>query len=875
MNCLCLLLAVIFTLVLTKSAQAQELNKHIAVPDTAKPAVNSLAKDTIATDSALKKNDSLAKKGLEDSLGIKISPDALPEEVTSQAADSAVMDMKKNVFYLYGNAQVNYQDLQLNAGEITYKQENNLVTAAPSFDSSGLSKERPSFTQGQEKFTYDSLQYNFKSKRAIVRNARTQYGEGFVHSEQVKRNPDQSIYGLHSIYTTCSLDTPHFGIRAQKIKVIPNKVIASGPANFTIEQVPTPIFLPFGLFPITQGQHSGLKMPTYTIEETRGIGLVNGGYYFALGQYADLLLESNLYSRGSYSVSGVSTYINRYRYTGGLSFTYAYNKQGEAYEPGYTVAKDFNVQWRHQSDPKSRPGTNFNASVIFGTSTFNANNTYTASQILQNQYQSNITYSKNWQNKPYSLTVGARHSQNTQSHLVDVTLPELSFYLAQFNPFQLKGSSGTKWYEKITAQYSLSAVNKISFYDSTFSFNTLAFNDFENGIKHNIPISASYNVLRFINMNFGVNYNEYWLTRQTYHYYNPATDTINTNIYRGFFAARDFNASVGANTRIYGLKMFKKGKLAGIRHMLTPSASLTYTPDFAASPFNYGYRTLTNAAVPEYLPVYENTIGYTPSRQFGKFSSLLAFGIDNNLQIKVRTKDSVGTKNIRLIDNFRINTAYDLAKDSFKWSPIAMSFATNLYNLINITANAVFDPYDFDTAANRDISHTLWSVGKGIARFKTASASVGGSLRSVTAGSQKKAEGSDELSRMLAYGRYNDYVDFNIPWNFSFTYSLQLTKDYLRFSRKDTLVLNHSIMFFGDFNLTPKWKITFSSGYNLTQKQLQITSIDIYRDLHCWEMRMGTIPFGPRKSYNFTINVKAQVLQDLRLIRRRDFRDAI
>ena len=641
--CLHLLPVVIFTFLLVNNAAAQ-VNTGKTPADTLQVLTN-IEKDTIAADSILADStivaDTLgidstgaAASRLEDSLGIRLSPDALESIVTSEAKDSAVLDMSNNQFYLYGNAKVNYEDLQLEAGQIRYSQEGGMVTAAPPLDSLAKATTKPTFTQGQEKFTYDSLKYNFKSKKAIVRNARSQYGEGFVISDQVKRNPDQSIYGLHSIYTTCSLDTPHFGIRARRIKVIPGKIAATGPANIEVEHVPTPLFLPFGLFPISQGQRSGFRLPTYTIEESRGLGLVNGGYYFAINEQVDLLLQSNLYSKGSWSTSGVSTYTNRYRYSGGISFSYAYNKTGESYEPSATIQKDFNMQWSHRSDPKSRPGVSFNSNVNFGTSTFNQFNTYNVNQILQNQYTSNITYSKQWANKPYSLSVAARHSQNLATRAVDVTLPEATFFVSQFNPFQRNNGSSPKWYDKITSQYTVLLKNNIRFYDSAFSPGDLSLNDMQNGIVHTIPLSASYNIFRFVNMNFGTTYHEYWLTQRTYRFYNTAEQKEDTTIYRGLNAIRDFNASVGFNTRIYGLKMFKKGKLMGIRHVLSPNVSMTYTPDFAKAPYRYGYRTILNPInPPQYLSAYETSPVGGPS-QFGNFSSLLGFGIDNNLQIK-------------------------------------------------------------------------------------------------------------------------------------------------------------------------------------------------------------------------------------------------
>ncbi len=845
-------------------------------PDKPIPKDTLIAVDTTVTDSLLTDEDKA------DTLGIKISPDALTEIVTAEASDSAVMNVKHNIFDLYGNAKVNFQDMQLDAYKVSYDQGHNLVTAALATDSAILAKGKPTFTQGKEKFTYDSLQYNFKSKRAIVRNVRSQYGEGFVYSEQVKRNPDQSIYGMRNVYTTCALESPHYGIIARRIKVIPGRVIASGSANINLEGVPTPLFLPFGLFPISDGQRSGFKIPTYTIEEQRGLGLLGGGYYFALSPKADLLVESNIYSKGSWGINTLSNYNSKYKYSGALVFKYSYNKIGESYESNSSINKGFNVQWTHRSDAKSRPGVSFNASVDAGTSSYNANNSYNTQQILQNNYQSNITYTKQWLNKPFSLSVSARHSQNTQTKLVNVTLPEVAFG-TQFNPFQRKNSTGTHWYEKINTEYRMQAVNQTTFYDSTFTINQIPKYDYQNGILHTIPIRANYSIVRFIKMNVSSTYKEYWNTRQVYRAYNAATDKIDTTINRGFFTARDFDAHLDFTTQIFGVKMFKKGKLAGIRHVITPNAGIGYVPDYAAAPFHYGYKTRLAATGPEtYLPVYEGAVPGVPGLgQFGKYRSAVSFGLSNNLQIKLRTsKDTTGFKNIRLIDNLSVGSAYDLAADSFNWGYINVGFTTLLFNVVNITASSAFDPYAFDYVNERRSKQTLWDEKGKLARFQNATVSMSASLhakkRTNPAAANLPPGASDQVARMMQYGRYNDYADFNIPFNMNFSYFLSMTKQYLPISKKDTLTFSqHYIGIDGDVNITSRWKIGVRTGFDVNSKQLQLTSIDLYRDLHCWEMRLSTVPFGPRKSYFFTLQVKAQVLNDLKITRRKDYRDAL
>lgn len=836
---------------------------------------DSLGVATIKKDSA--KSDTAKRKKVETDLGIKISKDALPSVITATAQDSAVLDMQHNLFYLYKSAKVNYEDVELNAGQVTYEQSSSIITAS-GYGHSGndTAKEKQTFSQGKEKFTYDSMQYNFKSKRAIVRNVQSQYGEGYVFSEQVKRNPDQTIYGWHSVYTTCALDTPHFGINAKKIKVVPDRVIISGPCNIAIEGVPTPLYLPFGLFPISQKQKSGFVLPTYTVEQQRGLGLLNGGYYYYLSDHADLLAQANIYTKGSYAISGLSNYYSIYRFKGTLLVSYAYNKTGEDFEPNASTKKDFMINWSHASDGKAIPGQAFNASVEAGTSSYYSNNSYDPNQILRNQYQSNISYVKNWQGKPFGLTISALHNQNTATKQINVTLPAMNFHVSQMNPFQNKKHVKATWYDKITSSYTMDMLNRTTFYDSTLNISKLSMDKFQTGFHHAIPVSASYTILRYVNMSFSVNYNEYWLTDKLYRSWNSNDGKVDSVETHGFYTARDFNAGVNFSTRIYGMKLFKKGKLRGIRHVLSPAVGFTYHPDFGASPFNYYYRahldSSTSPLTYTYLSPYATSIvGVPPNGKAGLFN----FGINNNLQIKVRSsKDTVsGFKNITLIDAFGVNISYNPAVDSFRWSMIGMNFRTNVLDKVNISSSATFDPYAFDYDYGRRLPQTMEDKGFGLARFTGAQMSMGSNFHSKPKDGSANPTNSEEYGRVMRNAGYNDYVDFNIPWSLNLSYTLSANKMYSSFSKRDTVVVTHSMTVSNELQITTRWKATVSSGYNFNDHQLTLTSIDVYRDLHCWQMHFQTFPFGPRKSFNFTLNVKSTVLQDLKLVRRRDYRD--
>ena len=885
LHCFTACIAIIFIFFITNKGYCQSGKINVsdtttAAKDTIKLSPGTISIDSLKTDSLSAKTDTSKRIQMEKALGIKISKDALPSVVTANAEDSAILDVQHNLFYLYGGkegkADVTYEDLKLNAGKVIYYQATSTISASPFEKNTDTGATKQTFTQGKEKFVYDSIMYNFKTKRAIVRNVHSQYGEGYVFSEQVKRNPDQTIFGYHSVYTTCALDTPHFGILAKKIKVIPGHLIVSGPCNIVIEGVPTPLWLPFGLFPVSEKQKSGFVIPTYTIEQQRGLGLLNGGYYFYFNDHADLLTQANLYTKGSYALSGVSDYSDKYHYSGLVSFSYAYNKTGEDFEPGSSIQKDFMLNWRHQSDAKAVPGQTFNASVQVGTSTFYSATSLDPNQILQNQYQSNISYTKNWQGTPFGLTISALHNQNTATKQINVTLPDINFHVTQINPFQRKNRVGTHWYDKITASYTVDMLNKTTFYDSTLNLAKLSLSQFQTGVHHTIPVSASYTILRYINMSFNVNYDEYWLTDKLYQNYNPLTFKIDSNETHAFYTARDFSAGVTFSTRIYGLKRFKKGTIRGIRHVLTPSIGFNYHPDFASSPYNYYYKTHLDtpitAANYQYLSPYINSIvGYPP---IGK-SGLVTFGLSNNLQIKVKSaKDTItGYKNVTLIDAFGITASYNPAADSFQWSPIALNFRTNVLDKINISSSASFDPYAFDYVQDRRIPVLMEEKGFGLARFSSATLALGTNFHS-NKNAGANATNSEEYGRIMRSAGYNDYVDFNVPWSFNCSYSLSANQINSPISHRDTITYSQSITFQGELQLTARWKLNLSSGYNFDYHQLTLTSIDLYRDLHCWAMHLQAIPFGPRKSYSFTLNVKASILQDLKLTRRRDYRDS-
>lgn len=821
-------------------------------------------------------SDSVSAK--EKQLGIRISRDALPAIVTTTAKDSAVLNVKDKVFYLYGDAKADYDDLEIKSGILVFHQKDDMLWAQPILDTSNKITSTQEFKQGDQTFTYDTLKYNFKSKRAIVRNAHSQYGEGFVISQQIKRNADGSIFGYKSIYTTCDLDHPHFGIQAKRIKVIPNKVIASGPANLQVMDIPTPLFFPFGMFPITQGQHSGFILPAYNLDVTRGLGLQNGGYYFAINDHVGWTTYLDVFSTGSWATRNAVQYASRYHYSGNFNINYSYtNNSSSSFEAAQPSRKDFNVTWSHSVDAKATPNSSFSASVNFGTSSYNSINQIDALSKIQNTYASSISWSKTWQNKPYSLAIAARHSQTTNTGALSITLPSINFNLGQFSPFQRKEMIGNpRWYEKITVGYSVNAVNNYNTYDSLFGKNGIAFTDMDNAIKHDVSISATYSVLRFFNLNFSVPYSEYWNTKRVYRYRNP-NDLNQVDSFRqtGFFATRQASVTSSFSTRIYGMKLFKKGKIAGIRHVMTPTVGVSYVPGMAHAPFNYYYQNVDLNGYPTYnnspydgAPLGGPSGGADPSGS-------ITFGLGNTLQMKVRTTDTTGnasTKNISLIDNFSISGNYNMFADSNNLSIISTSFSTNILNKINISASGSFTPYKYING--RPSRYYLLGQGEGLAKLNNAGINFSMSFKGEKknqAEQEDAMKNNENVNSLLSNGRYQEYNDFSIPWDLSVSGGLTFNRVYDSKSNTDSIVTSPNLIVRGGFNLTERWKV--SADFPLVFVQFQKVSIgaaniNISRDLHCWQMSLNLIPFGYYRSFFFTLNVKSSVLQDLKLTKR-------
>lgn len=825
----------------------------------------------------------------------KLSKDSLDAPITYKAKDSIVLLVPDKRFYFYGTANTRYKKTTLSAERMNYDQATGIMEATTATDTSGNAYGRPQLDDNGQAFDSDTLRYNITTQRAKIYNTRSQYGEGFVASEQTKREPDNSIFGFRNGYTTCNLDTPHFQFRAKKIKVIPDKLVISGPANLEIEGVPTPLFIPFAIFPITHGQQSGILVPGYVVNAQKGMGLENGGYYVGLGDNFDLTLRGEIYSYGSWALTASPTYRKRYRYNGGMTLSFANTRFGDpSVKTEFSRSRDFRVTWNHSMDSKARPGVTFGASVNFGTSSYNTFNVYDYASRVNNNLGSSISFSKSWQGKPFNLTSSLTHSQNLSTRDVNISFPSATFTVNTIYPFQPKEMVGrAKWYHKLGVGYNTVLNNSVTFKDSVFGKSQM-FDALQSGMKHSVPISFSIPVMNNFTLSPGISYAEYWYTKKTMRVWNDrkrvsidSLGGIDTTYESGFFTARQASASLSLSTALYGMYQFgKNSKVKAIRHVMRPTISASYQPDLARNAY-YNLRYTRDTQVIRQSYFTSSSVGVPSEGRAGAIS----FGIDNNLEMKVYSKKDTSAskeKKVKLLDGFGINGSYNFLADSFKLSTFSIYARTNLFDKLNITASGNLDPYVVNSRGNR-VQRYVWQDGKlSLGRLTNATIAMSTSFQSSDKKSKQKEQELNNIEneqstdaafqaqqRQLQALRKNpgEYVDFDIPWKLDLSYSLSYSKNIIPDSGGVVVSFNQYLSFNGDFSLTPKWKIGVNSGYNFIENQLAYTNVFISRDLHCWQMSINLIPIGTYRQFSITISPKSGILRDLRLNRSRTFYD--
>ena len=812
----------------------------------------------------------------------------LQHQLKYDAVDSTIMDWKYQKAYLYKNGMVEYGAIILKADYIEIDLKLNTVYAKGMPDSTGKIVGLPVFKDGDDEYTTDSLHYNFNTKKGLVNNVTKKEGEAYVWISEGKKMPDNTMYVLNGHFTTCDAGHPHFRIKYTKGKVIPNDKIVTGPIFLEIEDVTLPLALPFGFFPNKRGRANGILIPTYGYTENRGYHLKDGGYYWGLGPHADLSIRGEIFSRGSWGLSGASRYKLNYKYNGNINVSFNNNKFGDPQSPDFYKIKTFNIQWQHAQDPKANPNSNFSASVNFGSSKHAQLNSTNLQDRLNSNYASSISYTARlWQN--YNLGIDLSQRQNNYTREMTLNTPSLTFSTPRYKPFERIKKIGQKtwysnFYQNLQLGANINAQNQINTYDSLILKSKLS--DFSNGIIGRVPISTNVN-LGFFNWNTSAEVTNRVYFKTITKYYQSDTITIDTiNIMphevvtsqNGVFTSLEYNLSTSISSRIYGMFIFKKGPIKAIRHVLTPNLALNYRPDFGLNKYDY-YRSSIGANNVEIkYSKFEGSIYGSPSS--GKSGSI-SLSVDNNFEMKVKSKkDTItGDKKVMLIESASFSTSYNMAVQEFNLAPLSLRMRTTLFKKVSVNFNAIWDFYALDTTGKR-INEFYWKTNKKLLRPESFNYyfSMDYSLSPDKLKGKEKPKdlqsqsGTNEELDLINQNR-DKYVDFNNPWNLTsgFYYSKNYTFNFKenKFTNNWSMTLNLN----GDINITKKWKIGVRTGYDFFMKAMSPTSIDIYRDLHCWEMSFNWIPSGYYKSYNLTIRAKSSILQDLKLNKKRDWKD--
>ena len=854
-------------------AARRQARRNAAAADAPAVPRDTLAADTLAADTMQRDTARKPRK----------ATGFLDGAIEGKSTDSLVYDVRNKLVYVYNEGDVTYQNSNLKADFMRIDMTDKTVFAygkPDSLDGKAIVT-KPEFSDGSASYQMDTITYNFATEKAKIKGVATQQGDGWLVGGSVKKMPDNTINIQDGMYTTCDeTDHPHFYLAMTKAKVIPGKKVVTGPAYLVMEDVPIYFLgIPYGFFPINMGPKSGLLMPSYGEDGTRGFFLRDLGYYITLGDYADLAVRGGFYTLGSWEASAASRYIKRYKYSGSFNIQYSNIKTGEKGEPDYLKQSNFRVQWTHSQDAKANPGSTFSASVNFATSGYNRYSANTLNDILSTQTNSSISYSKSWTGTPFSLSANMAISQNSSNQSISLTLPTVVFNVSRIYPFKRKEKTGKdRWYEKIAMQYTGKMTNSVTTTESEI-FTKKTLENMKNGIEHSIPVSASFNVFNYINLSPSFNYNEKWFFKKVEYEWNPMTNKVDTmaNEY-GFYRLYNYSMSVSASTTVYGMYDFTKKKrdrkIQAIRHVLTPSIGFSYTPDFGD--FKYGYyKSLQRDSLgttQTYSPYAVNAYSVPSS---GRNMSM-NFSLSQNLEMKVLSKrDTSGVKKIKLIDELRISGSYNFLADSMRLSTIPISFRTTLFGNFGINLSATLDPYRLTPDGKRinklffpgRIVSTGWSFGYTFKSRDDRSQTAINDITSIPPEYMNPFYDPYGTMDPVLRRQYmaQTYYDFSLPWNFGFNYTVNYsitTGNYPPKGYKKNVT--QTVGFNGSLNLTPKMGITFQGGYDIKANRLTTSSVSITRDLHCWQMSFSWIPFGTYRSWSFNIGVKAASLSDLK-----------
>lgn len=856
-------------------------------PTNKKRALMGGADSTAVSDTLALTNDST--QSAIDTLSLKFADSEIKSPITYHAEDSIVYDLETRKMYLFNKADLKYDNIALVADSVEFDWNTyTLAAGGRKNDSTGEISGKPIFTESGKDYRAGRMAYNFKTKRGKVFDVITEEGEAFIHSEAVKRNEFNEWYSLRAKYTTCNLEHPHYYFQAKKVKVVPEKVLVTGPANLVVGGSPTPLFIPFGIFPAKQGKRSGLIIPKPGMDNDYGFFLREGGYFWAVNDYFNLKFTGDVFTNGTFGINVGSQYKVNYKASGNVALTYYRTQPEDADLPGAKSTNAFGVQWNHTQDPKSIPNSNFSVNLNAQSSNFYSASRVTDSRILQTQFNSGASFSRVFPGKPISLSLNFNHAQNLLNKTVSIQFPVFRMNVSRVTPFKRKISTGSpKWYENIGIQYSFETKAVLNTYDSLFFKKETFTKALKYGINQNFAIDAPITIFKYFNFNPSFNYQERWYFQKENQQWNPDTtyvlneitgkiDTLNGRIMRdttaGFYGVRDFGVSASLTTKVTGIFNFKGRLVKAIRHVFTPLVSFTYKPDFGSALWKYytDVQTDANGNRMSYSPYQiSNPVGYgLPSQgQVG----IVSFQLNNNFDIKAFSKkDTVNhTQYLGILERFNVSGGYNFLADSLRLQPFVFSGNSRILENLSLNFNFVFDPYATDSN-NRKINTFYYSTTKQLLRFSTANFALNATFHG-----KRKDNAVAPPPMPVGVADYvslnpDDYYDFNIPWTINVAYNFDLTRG--TYDNPDTVLTTQSLRVAGDFNLTPNWKFAVSTGFDFMQKLPSLTNLSVIRNLHCWELSFNWTAFPVQlQQFVIELKVKSSVLQDLKLTRRRTF----
>ena len=831
--------------------------------------------------------------------------------VKYSAEDSLVYDAESGTAYLYGNSKVDYENMKLTSDKVHMNLDKSTVRATGTVDSTaeGGIKGKPVFTMGKDEYKSDTMAFNFKSKKGLIKGVYTEQQDGFLSGEVGKRDSTGSIYLQHGRYTTCDKPHPDFYIALSRAKVRPGKDVVFGPAYLVVADVPLPLAIPYGFFPFSKKYSSGFIMPSYGDESDRGFYLRDGGYYFAISDKWDLKLLGEIYTKGSWGVSAASNYRKRYRYSGSFLFSYQDSKTGDKGLPDFAEQESFKIQWNHRQDPKANPYSSLAASVNFATSSYernNLNSMYNPQTLTQTTRTSSVSWSTGFSSIGLSLSATTNLAQDMRTSSIQITLPDLNISLSRFYPFKRKHLVGKeRWYEKISMSYTGQLANSISTTEDKILHSNLI-KDWKNAFQHTIPVQANFTLFNYINVTPSFNFTDRMYSKKvTRGWDNTLQKEVVRDTTYGFHNVYNWSMSVGASTKLYGFwvpnrKLFGD-KIQAIRHVITPQVTFSYSPNFGARRYgyydSYQYTDASgNVKLVEYSP-YQDELYSVP----GKYKTeMISWDVSNNIEMKIKSdKDTTGYKKISIIDELGASMSYNAAADYHRWSDLSMRLRLKWWKNYTFSLNAQFATYAYELDANGKPyvgNHTEWGYGR-LPRFQGMSQNFSFTLnpeklkkwfgRKDDKDDDKVSVDSDgpdtniesNMDDDLEKGKYaakkkrgniaetddDGYMSFNMPWSLTIGYGITMRENTagrfntktMRYPYKFTQTLNFS----GNIRISDGWNINFSSGYDFENHAMSMTTASLSRDLHCFNMSASVV-LAPYTSYNFTFRCNAATLTD-------------